>query len=109
MAFCGVAGIVIFIICLVANFFYQMIELNWTVHMEPFPRDWWKVAAVIPNIMLALAYHMNFFPIYKGILIDNLGLKNSNDSKMGKASLVGLAVVGFFYILVGNIGYALYG
>lgn len=34
--------------------------------MEPFPTDWVKVATVIPNIMLALAYQMNFFPIYKG-------------------------------------------
>lgn len=46
-----------------------MIERDWVLDepMEPFPTDWLKVAAVTPNIMLALSYHMNFFPIYKGI------------------------------------------
>lgn len=52
--------------------------------------------------MLALSYQMNFFPIYKG-------LKNSNDSKMSKASLTGLLACSFFYILVGNMGACLYG
>lgn len=28
---------------------------------------------------------------------------------MSRASLVGLCTVGFFYILVGNVGYAMYG
>ena len=77
--------------------------------MEPFPRDWSKVASVVPNIMLALAYQMNFYPIYKGNIKYYLGLKNSNDSKMNKAAMVGLWSVGFCYILVGLIGYALYG
>jgi hypothetical protein len=39
----------------------------------------------------------------------NIGLKNSNDTKMSRASVVGLGVVAFFYILVGNVGYAMYG
>lgn len=52
--------------------------------------------------MLALAYQMNFFPIYKG-------LKNSNDEKMNKAAMVGLWSVAVCYILVGLIGYTLYG
>ena len=52
--------------------------------------------------MLALAYQMNFFPIYKG-------LKNSNDGKMNKAATIGLWSVGFCYILVGLVGYTLYG
>lgn len=46
------------------------------------PRDWscspdmvafgtkpLEMAVVIPNMMLALAYAMNFFPIFKGISI----------------------------------------
>ncbi len=47
--------------------------------MQPFPEDWLKAATVVPNIMLALAFQMNFFPIYKGTVWLNLGLKNSND------------------------------
>ncbi len=52
--------------------------------------------------MLALAYQMNFFPIYKG-------MKNSCDDKMAKASLVGIGTCGFCYLLVGILGYSLYG
>lgn len=37
------------------------------------------------------------------------GLKNSNDTKMSRACLVGLCTVAFFYILAGNVGYAMYG
>jgi hypothetical protein len=45
-----------------------MIERDWNLdyEMKPFPSDWFQVATVIPNIMLALAFQMNFFPIYKG-------------------------------------------
>ena len=42
---------------------------DWTCHSEmvPFANDPIKMVAVIPNLMLALAYQMNFFPIFKGI------------------------------------------
>lgn len=68
MAFVGVAGIVLFIICLVITFFDEMFERDWKLdyEMKPFPHDWSNVATVIPNIMLALAFQMNFFPIFKG-------------------------------------------
>lgn len=71
MAFLGVAGILCFIVCLIINFFNEMAERDWVLDQElnAFPQDWLKVAAVTPNIMLALAYHMNFFPIYKGTLL----------------------------------------
>lgn len=45
---------------------------------------------------------MNFYPIFKG-------MRNSCDDKMKKASLTGTAACCLFYIVVGNIGYALYG
>jgi amino acid permease len=78
--------------------------MDWVIPkaMEPFPRDWVRVSSVVPNLMLALSYQMNFFPIYKG-------LKNSCDDKMGKASLVAICSCGFSYLLVGMLGYALYG
>ena len=78
--------------------------------MKPFPTDWFEVATVIPNIMLALSFQMNFFPIFKGIHFMIIqGLKNSNDAKMEKACLVALCSVGLCYILVGMIGSAMYG
>lgn len=69
MAFLGVSGIVIFMAGLVITFFDTMSEKDWKLdyEMKPFPEDWLKVASTIPNIMLALSFQMNFFPIYKGI------------------------------------------
>lgn len=77
MAFIGVSGILIFIVCLVITFFDEMFERDWNLdyEMKPFPSDWFKVATVIPNIMLALSFQMNFFPIFKGTLADNLRIK----------------------------------
>ncbi len=34
---------------------------------KTFPIDWFKAAAAVPNILLALSYQMNFFPIFKGM------------------------------------------
>jgi hypothetical protein len=36
--------------------------------MVPVAKDFLQMIIVIPNMMLALAYSMNFFPIYKGII-----------------------------------------
>lgn len=36
--------------------------------MVPIGEDFLQMVIVIPNMMLALAYSMNFFPIFKGIL-----------------------------------------
>lgn len=68
MAFIGVSGIVVFVVCLVITFFDEMTEKGWNLDhkMEPFPTDWMKVATSIPKIMLALTFQINFFPIYKG-------------------------------------------
>ena len=70
MAFLGVAGITVFVISLIINFFLEMSEpkRGWYCHSEmvPFADDILEISAVIPNMMLALAYQMNFFPIFKG-------------------------------------------
>jgi hypothetical protein len=34
--------------------------------MEPFGDDGLEMAVVLPNLMLAITFHMNFFPIFKG-------------------------------------------
>ena len=67
------------------------------------------MASVIPNLMLAFGYHMNFFPIFKGTWKNYSGLKDSRDEKMTKASIFGIFGCAFFYFLVGNIGYCLFG
>ena len=70
MAFIGVAGITFFVIALIILFILEMNEpkRGWYCHydMVPFASDILKISAVIPNVMLALGYHMNFFPIFKG-------------------------------------------
>lgn len=42
---------------------------DWSCHpdMVPVGSDFLQMVIVIPNLMLALAYQMNFFPIFKGI------------------------------------------
>jgi hypothetical protein len=34
--------------------------------MVPVGKDFFKIVIVIPNMILALSYSNNFFPIYKG-------------------------------------------
>ena len=70
--------------------------------MNAFPTDWFKAAAVIPNLILAISYQMNFFPIYKG-------MKNANDKKFTLSTLSAVLSVTTAYILVGILGYNLVG
>lgn len=70
--------------------------------MVPVATDVLQMVIVIPNLMLALAYSMNFYPIFKG-------MKDARDEKMAKASITGVAACSIFYILVGNMGYCLFG
>lgn len=111
MAFMGVSGIVFFIIALIVNFFIELSQNDWDVYYEldAFPRDWKEAVSVLPTVMLALAFQMNFFPVYKGKVSLNLGMRNANDQKMNKASIIGLGACTLFYLVVGNIGYSLYG
>ena len=60
------------------------------------------MAIVVPNFMLSLGYQMNFFPIFKG-------MKDARDEKMKKASITGVLACSIFYLLVGNMGYCLFG
>lgn len=70
--------------------------------MEPFPRDWFKAASAVANIIFAYNFQFNFFPIFKG-------LKDPSDSKMAKATLFGLIGCAIPYLTVGFIGYSLIG
>jgi amino acid permease len=70
--------------------------------MNLFPSDWFAAAAAIPNFLMALTFHINFFPIFKG-------MKKSNDHRMKMASLVGLTICAAWYLLIGILGYSLIG
>lgn len=70
--------------------------------MNIIPEDWFLAAAVVPNLIFSLGYQVNYFPIYKG-------MKDSCDKKMGLASLAAIICCGASYMIVGELGYALYG
>lgn len=52
----------------------------------------------MPNVLLALSYQMNFFPIFKG-------MRKANDSRMAKAVLIGVVFCTFSYLMIGIMGY----
>ena len=66
--------------------------------MKTFPTDWFKAAAAVPNVLLALSYQMNFFPIFKG-------MRKVSDSRMSRAVLVGVVFCTLAYLMIGIMGY----
>lgn len=101
-SFIGVAGVVLFVVGIIALYVTKKIDGFPGMHMEPFPRDWFGAASALANIIFAFDFQMNFFPIFKG-------LKDASDSKMEKACLVGLICCAIPYLTVGFIGYSLAG
>jgi amino acid permease len=95
-------GIIIFIITFVVNYIITASDNGETFTMDLFPSDWFAAVAAIPNILMALTYQINFFPIYKG-------MRKSNDHRMKMASLTGLVICASGYLLVGILGYSLVG
>jgi len=93
-----------FVICLLIHFFTEMNEYGWVPSptMYPFPEDWLKFSAVIPNVLLSLTFQANFFSIYKG-------MKNSNDQRITSATLTALICSGSIYLVVCMCAYVLYG
>ena len=63
-----------------------------------FPSQWFKAASAVPNIIFALSFQMNLFPVFKG-------MKNANDSKMKNVTLVSIACCTLSYLLIGILGY----
>jgi amino acid permease len=68
--------------------------------MDAFPSNWLNAISSIPNLILALAFQMNFFPVFKG-------MRNANDKKFTVATLIGLLACSVSYLLVGILGYHL--
>ena len=63
-----------------------------------FPPNWFKACSAVPNLMLALSYQVNMFPIYKG-------MRNVTDKKFNLASFTGITFCILSYLLVGLLGY----
>ena len=63
LALAGVFGICVFIIIFVIFFIFAVADedpLNNPVgDMNMFPANWFKAAAAVPNLMLALSYQVN--------------------------------------------------
>ena len=97
-------ALVFAIACLFFIFFDEMSDREWSNNftMNAFPKDPIDMISVFPNIMFALIYQMSFFSIYKG-------LKNSTDKRMNTATAFGIGFCIFIYILIGIIGYCLFG
>jgi amino acid permease len=103
MALLGVAGILVFVFTFVAHYFIAYSDytpLPEAKEMALFPEDWFEAIASIPNLILALAFQMNFFPVFKG-------MRNASDRKMTLATLVGVLVCSASYLIVGVLGYHL--
>ena len=102
LALAGAIGILIFIVSF-AGFFVQSASSGDPLDkpagdMRLLPRDWFKAAAAVPNIIGALAYQTNMFPIFKG-------MEKPGDSRMAAAIAVSLAFCTSSYLLVGILGY----
>lgn len=102
MAFMGVAGITIFVITFVV--FYITASLDSDTNNNPkgnirmFPENWFEAAASVPNVLLSVAFQLNFFPIYKG-------MRDVTDKKMAKAVACGMSFCVCCYLLLGIMGY----
>jgi len=102
MALAGVTGICIFMVSFVIFFIFAVADENPlnnpAGNMNLFPENWFKAASSVPNLMLALSYQVNMFPIYKG-------MRNVSDRKYLLASATGIGFCVFSYLLVGILGY----
>lgn len=103
MSFLGVVGIGVYVITFVAFYITKLSDYTpgpKNPDMDLFPKNWLEAIASIPNLLLALSFHMNFFPIYKG-------MRNSNDKKMSAATMTAIAICSVSYLLIGILGYHL--
>lgn len=98
----GVAGIIIFIVTFLVFFILSLFDSdpnnNPAGSMRMFPSSWLAAAATVPNVLLSVAFHLNFFPIFKG-------MKAVSDKRMSRAVIAAMMFVVFSYLVVGITGY----
>jgi len=102
MALSGVTGILVFMTTFVIFYITSVLDSNPfnnpAGEMRSLPQNWFKACAVVPNVIFALGFQTNFFPIYKG-------MKKANDSRMWKAALLAIVFCTFSYLIIGIMGY----
>lgn len=106
LALIGISAISIFVVTVIYNFFDATARRDWTLPKDisawPPGDEPLKAIAVVPNILLAFLYQMNFFPIYKG-------MKESSDKRMLNSSWVASLACYVIYMSVAFLGYLTYG
>ena len=94
----GVIGVFLF---LVAFIIYFVNTTHQSFHslspLSLFPSNWLSAFSTVPNIVFSLAFYMNFFPIYKGLV-------DANDNKMNKLVFTGVLCCSVMYIAIGVMG-----
>ena len=73
--------------------------------MNMFPEgvtEWFLAAAAVPNILFALSYQMNFFPVFKG-------MQNATDKRFNRSVFAAITFSAISYLMIGILGYDLYG
>ena len=85
-------------------YFFQQISVSDVTIYKPniLPDNWTKAFATVPNIVFALGFWFNFFPIFKGI-------ERSSDARMKKVVLMGSLTCTVWYLAIGILGYLLTG
>lgn len=106
LAFMGVNGIIVFVFAFIAHFIIVSVD-NIAADkprgsMNAFPTDWFQAFGAVPNVIYALVFMFNFFPIYKG-------MRKATDHKMKKVSIVSILICSCFYLTIGILGYDLVG
>lgn len=102
MALIGVTGITTFVVTFII--FYVIAALDSNPLNNPkgsirmFPDNWFEAAATVPNVLLSVAFQLNFFPIFKG-------MKDATDKKMANAVAWGMSFCVCCYLVMGIMGY----
>ena len=102
MGFIGVTGIIIYMVTFVIFYITAALDDNPANNpaggMRMFPEKWLSAAAAVPNVLLAVTYQTNFYPVLKG-------LKNGNDTRMARAALCAVMFCAVSYLIIGILGY----
>lgn len=100
----GFFALMSYLLSLMVHFLYEMIIGEWLISDSSyvFHPNSLKSVAVIPNIVLALTFQANFFPIYKG-------MRGVTDDKFKVATLTSLVICSSLCIFIGVYTYLLYG
>ena len=100
----AVLSMVIFTITVIVAFSLEMQTNGVAIGFSLFPYDFKLLSAFgsFPTLLLAYNWQFNLFPVYKG-------MKSISDRNIMIVCTIGMTFALTFYLLVGILGYALYG